>query len=536
MPNLILYHGKLHTQDADYPDATAIALRDGRILAVGRDSEIRALAKTDTEEIDLEGRRVLPGLTDSHIHFYDWSLFLERIQLDDVASLAEVQELVYKTAKMTGPGEWVIGQGWNEESWDPPKMPTRSDLDAVAPDHPVIIWRKDLHLASVNSLALKLANISGATPDPDMGVIERDEFGNPNGILKELAINLVRDIMPQPSEMLIDNAMKNAMMKIHQLGITGVHDMRIMGGEDGPPALHTWQRLRDTDEVRLRALVMLPGELLDQAVSLGLQSGLGDEFLRIGGIKLFSDGATGARTSWMLEPFADGGSGMPLTPMQEIAEKIAKADQAGITATIHSIGDRANRELLDVFSEVLGKNENRTSLHGRHRIEHVQHSHPDDLGRLGPLDLVASVQPLHLVEDISMVDKAIGDRGQWTYAFRDLLDAETILAFGSDCPVSSPNPFLGIQAAVTRQRADGTPEGGWYPSQRLTVEEAVYGYTMGAAIAAGVENDQGSLTPGKLADLIVLDQDIFSIPPLEIAKTQVDKTVFNGDVVFDRLS
>jgi len=532
MPNLILFHGKLHTQDADYPDATAIALRDGRILAVGRDLEILSLAKEDTEEVDLEGRRVLPGLTDSHIHFYDWSLFLERIQLDGVASLAEIQEHVLEVAKQTEPGNWIIGQGWNEENWDPPMMPTREDLDAVAPDHPAIIWRKDLHLASVNSLALRLANISEDTPDPDMGVIERDESGNPNGILKELAINLVRDIMLLPNETVIDNAMKNAMKMIHQLGITGVHDMRIMGGEDGSPALRAWQRLRDENELTLRALVMLPGEFLDQAIALGLRSGLGDEFMRIGGIKLFSDGATGAGTSWMLEPFSDGGSGMPLTPMHQIAEKIAKADKAGITATIHSIGDRANRELLDVYSEVLGKNEKKNVLHGRHRIEHVQHGHPDDLGRLGPLDLVASVQPLHLVEDITMVDKAIGDRGQWTYAFRDLLDAGTVLAFGSDCPVSSPNPFLGIQAAVTRQRADGTPAGGWYPSQCLTVEEAVSGYTMGAAIAAGVEKDQGSLSPGKLADLIVLDQDIFSVLPLEIANTQVAITIFNGEIVY----
>lgn len=532
MPNLILYHGKFYTQDADYPDATAIALRGGRILAVGGDAEIRALAKIDTEEIDLKGRRVLPGLTDSHIHFYEWSLLSERILLDDVGSLAEVQELVLEVAKKTEAGKWIIGQGWNEESWDPPKMPTKADLDAVAPDHPVIIWRKDLHLACVNSLALKLAQITADTPNPDMGVIARDQSGNATGVLKELAINLVRDILPLPSETIIDKAMKKAMKKIHQLGITGVHDMRIMGGEDGPPALRAWQRLRDADEVKLRAWVMLPGELLDQAVTLGLRSGLGDEFLRIGGIKLFSDGSTGARTSWMLEPFEDGGSGMPLTPMHLIAEKIAKADQAGITVTIHSIGDRANRELLDVYSEVLGKNDKRSNLHGRHRIEHVQHSHPDDLGRLGPLDLVASVQPLHLVEDITMIDKACGDRGQWAYAFRDFLDAGTTLALGSDCPVSSPNPFLGIQAAVTRQRADGTPAGGWYPSQRLTVEEAVFGYTMGAAIAAGVEKDQGSLSPGKLADLIVLDQDIFAIPSLEIAKTQVAMTIFDGEIVY----
>jgi predicted amidohydrolase YtcJ len=234
----------------------------------------------------------------------------------------------------------------------------------------------------------------------------------------------------------------------------------------------------------------------------------------------------------MLEPFEDAGTGMPLTPMNQMAEAIAKAHKAGIATAIHAIGDQAVRELLDVYTEVIGGQETRMKPRIPHRIEHVQHSHPDDLKRLGPLGLTASVQPLHLTDDMQMIDKACGSRARWAYAFRDLLDAGAVLALGSDCPVASPNPFWGIHAAVTRQKHDGTPEGGWYPAQKLSVAEAVWGYTMGPAIATGQETTQGSLTPGKLADLIVLDQDIFEIPPGQIHTTKVVMTVFDGKIVY----
>jgi predicted amidohydrolase YtcJ len=532
LPDLILYNGKLYTQDPNHSHASAIALRDGKILALGNDTEIRASAGSHTKQVDLEGRRVLPGLTDCHIHFYEWALLLRGLTLEDATSLDQVLNRVHAAAGRNKPGTWIVGQGWNQDRWSIPKLPSRSDLDKVAPDNPVILWRTDLHLAWTNSLALKAAGIGADTPDPDMGVIDRDETGQPTGILRELAINLVRDIMPPQSDAQTDEAMRQTMAKVHRLGLTGVHDFRIMGGEDGPPALRAWQRLRAEDKLDLRAWVMIPGELLDQAITLGLQTGFGDDFLRIGGAKFFSDGATGPRTAWMLEPFNDAGTGLPLTPMNKMAEAISKAHQAGISTAIHAIGDRAVRELLDVFTEVTGEQKARTKPRVPHRIEHVQHSHPDDLKRLGPLGLVASVQPLHLTDDIDMIDKACGSRARWAYAFRDLLDAGTVLALGSDCPVASPNPFWGIHAAVTRQRRDGTPDDGWYPEQKLSLAEAIWGYTMGAAIASGQENDQGSLTPGKLADLIVLDQDIFDVPPEQIHETKVVMTVFDGRIVY----
>jgi predicted amidohydrolase YtcJ len=534
LPDLLLYNGKIYTQDPQTPQASAVAMRGGRIIAIGADEEIRQLASTHTQQIDLQGRRALPGLTDSHIHFYEWALFLSGPPLKDAASLEEVQDRVLQATHKANPGEWIIGQGWNQDAWPEPRLPNRFALDQAAPRNPTVLWRTDLHLAWANTPALQAAGISADTPDPEMGVIERDQSGQPTGILRELAINLLRRSMPPTPPEHTQEAMSRAIARVHRLGLTGVHDFRIMGGDDGPPALRAWQGLHANGEMDLRAWVLLPGELLDQAVALGLQTGFGDDTLRIGAAKFFSDGATGPRTAWMLEPFEDAGSGMPLTPMQEIAEAITKAHQAGISTAIHAIGDRAIRELLDVYSEVSGRQKEGIRPLAPHRIEHVQHSQPQDLKRLGPLGLVASVQPLHLLDDMQMIEKACSERARWAYAFRDMLDSGATLAMGSDCPVASPNPFYGIHAAVTRQRRDGTPPGGWYPSQRLSLSEAIWGYTMGAALASGQEKQQGSLSPGKLADLIVLDRDIFAIPPHEIADIQVVMTVFDGRIVFRR--
>jgi hypothetical protein len=359
-----------------------------------------------------------------------------------------------------------------------------------------------------------------------------------------------------------------------------VHDFRIGDAAESRGAFQTWQRLHAAGDLRLRVWMMFDGTLLDEAIALGLRSGFGDDRLRFGGAKYFADGSLGARTAWMLEPYTDGGSGLPVVPMAELAGAIQRGAAAGLPVGIHAIGDRAVRELLDVFSEVLPKvarsaprlssepaslgpggfaqtgHSNEVTGHGvvnhspftnspftnspihhspfplPHRIEHVQHSHPDDLRRLGGLGLVASVQPIHLVDDMALVERAIGERGRWAYAFRTLLDSGAVLALGSDCPVASPNPFWGIHAAVTRQRRDGTPAGGWYPEEQLSVAEAVAGYTLGPAYASGQLDRLGSISPGKLADLVVLDRDIFDVPPGEIAGAQPVLTIFDGEIVY----
>lgn len=414
-------------------------------------------------------------------------------------------------------------------------MPTRADVDAVAPAHPVILWRSDMHLAVVNSLALQTAGITAETAVPGTGVIDHDASGQPTGILRDLAINLASSAIPAASEADTVQAMHEGFGLLHRLGLTGVHDYRIMGGDDGPPAFRAWQRLQADRDLGLRVWMNLPGERLDEAISLGLRTGTGDSYFRVGHMKLFADGSQGARTAWMLERYEDADFGLPLTSPENLSELVRRADEAGLSVAIHAIGDRANREVLDVF-EKLSRSESR-DITARpaapHRVEHVQMLQSADVARFARLGIVASVQPLHITDDIPMVEASIGSRAHRAYRFHGLLDAGTILALGSDCPVADPNPFWGIHAAVTRRRRDGTPSQGWYPDQRMTVGEAIWGYTKGPAIACGREADLGSIAPGKLADLVVLDRDILTISPMEIYQAKAVLTVFDGQIVHE---
>jgi predicted amidohydrolase YtcJ len=546
--DLILYNGKLHTQDRSYPEATAIAMLGGRILGLGFDDEILPLAGPGTQVINLQGRRVLPGLTDAHFHFHDWALTRQNLHLAGLRSRQEILAHLQEAARTAPKGSWILGHGWNETDWPEPRLLDRTELDAAAPHNPVMLWRSDMHLAVASSLALKRAGITAATRPPADGVIDHDHSGQPTGVLRELAIGLIRKAIPASTEDQTIAAIEASLSELHRLGLTGLHDYRIMGGADGPPAFRAYQRLDANGALALRLWMNLPLERLDEAIALGLRSGFGGDFLRVGHVKMFSDGSQGARTAWMLEPYIDtGAAGMPLTPMDQIAEAVHKADRAGLGVAIHAIGDRANRELIGVFEEVLvGKEERsepapdaragfsaRAGFPARHRIEHVQNIRPDDVRRMGRLGLVASVQPIHATDDLPMIEASVGERGRYAYVFRDLLEAGVTLALGSDCPVADPNPFWGIHAAVTRRRRDGSPEGGWYPEQRLSVTEAVWGYTMGPALVAGQAARQGSLSPGKFADLVVLDRDIFTIDPMEIADVKPALTVFNGRVVYE---
>jgi predicted amidohydrolase YtcJ len=531
VPDLVLYNGKLHTQNPDAPDATAVAIANRRFQAVGNDSTIRALAGTNTRMIDLEGRVALPGLTDAHVHLYSWVLSRQRLSLVDAGSLQDLRRRVTQAASGTPVGDWIVGQGWNETRWPEPRMPTRVDLDEVAPHHPVILWRSDLHLAVSNSRALQEAGIDSEAQDPPQGRIDRDDSGRPTGILRELAINPVKDIIPPPPEDKLVDAMQDGLGALHRLGVTGVHDHRIMGGADGPPAFHAYQRLQAAGKLSLRLWMGIAGERLDEAIALGLRTGFGDDCLRVGHVKLFADGSQGARTAWVLVPYEDTGDcGMPLTPLEEIAEAVTKADQAGLAVAVHAIGDRTNRELITVFEQ----HARRDTRSVPHRIEHVQIIRPADVERLARLGIAASVQPIHVIDDIPLCDKSIGSRSRFAYPFRGMLDAGVTLAFGSDAPVADPNPLWGIHAAVTRQQRDGTPEGGWYPRQRLTVPEAVWGFTMGPATVSGQDAALGSIASGKLADLVVLDRDIFAIEPMDIHRAQVVMTLFGGRVVYEK--
>jgi len=531
-PRIILYNGIIATQNAAQPGAQAVAIGNGKILAVGRDEDVMHLAGPDTENIDLDGRMVVPGFIDTHIHFYEWALKRQGVKLDDLTHLEALLSRVRKAAESSPPDQWIMGQGWNETDWTEQRMPTRETLDKAAPDHPILLWRCDLHLAAANSTALRLAGITAETPDPPEGRIERDTAGEPTGILRELAINLVRQAVTPPTADQVTKAFEDGIKALHRRGVTGIHDVRLMADRDGASAFQTFQMLDHDGRLDLRCWVTFPGHHLDKVIDLGLRTGFGNDRLRVGHLKFFSDGGMGARTAWLIDPYLDADRGMPLTDMDILAQTIDKADKAGLSVMVHAVGDRANRELINIFESL----ESRRSLSAQpspaipHRIEHVQMLRPEDAARLRSINVALCVTPANMVLDMNLIDLALGKNGKWTYPFRLLMDTGAPVMFSSDCPVCDPDPLLGIHAAVTRQRADNTPEKGWYPGSRVTVAEALKAYTWTPAVIHNA-GYIGTIAPGKRADMVVLSRNILAIPPSTLKDVHVDMTLFDGRIV-----
>jgi len=531
--DLILFNGRIHTQDLQCPIAQSVAISGNRILDVGADKEMSVFQSEHTQMIDLEDHLVLPAFIDTHFHFFEWALNYDNIDFSKTTSFKQMQDTIAAKANILGKDKWVLGQGFNESEWPENRIPDRHDLDQAAPDNPVCIWRCDLHLAVANTLGLKLAGINADTPDPDDSVIVRDSNGRPTGILKELAANLVRDVIPEIDDSTLLKNMKMAVCDAHKLGLTSVHDIRLMGGLDGARSLKAWQQLRQEDQLFIRCHVALPGEMTDQAIDLGLMTGFGDDILKIGHLKFFSDGGMGARTGWVIDPYLDAGTGMPLTPVTQIEKTVRKADQAGLSAMVHAIGDRAVREIIQMFARIEKENKSRCKI--PHRIEHVQMIRPEDLDTLSRLKNVAvTCQPNNLSLDISMINTCMGDLAKYTYPIKSVLNTGAPVMLGSDAPVADPNPLAGIYSAVTRRRMDFTPKEGWHMKEALDIDEAVKGYTINPAIGSKTDHILGSITPGKFADLIVLDQDIYRIDPEFIAQTQIEITFFNGKIVYDK--
>jgi hypothetical protein len=545
--DLILYNGDIHTMDPAAPRGQAIAIAGDRVAAVGDNDAVRALHSPVGKTIDLRGRTVTPGFTDSHLHFLSYGIGLKEIELAGVPALEEALALVSARASASPAGQWLTGRGWDHTLWagrglEAGAFPTRQDLDRVAPGHPVFLRRKCGHAGWANTRALELAGITASTPDPAGGAIDRDPLtGQPTGILKDTAMEIVFSLFQEPSLAEATAAIKAAMPHAHRAGLVGVHTM------EGAGAFQAFQALLAAGELQLRITMQIPEENLDAAIQVGLRSGFGNEWLRIGGVKIFSDGALGARTAYMLEPFEGypGNYGLPMGTPEHLREVIMKASRAGIASFVHAIGDRANREVLDAIAETRRSESAAFSSAGRaqprlrHRIEHAQIVHPDDVPRFAALGVIASMQPIHATQDMLIADALWAERGAHAYAWRSLLNAGAVLAFGSDSPVEDLSVMMGIHAAVTRRRADGSPgPEGWYPAQRLTVDEAVSAYTAGAAYASGEERIKGSLAPGKLADLVVLSQDIFTVDPMAITETEVVGTMVGGKWVYesDRLS
>jgi len=522
MPVLILYNARIHTLNPEHPNASALAIENkragNRILAVGNDDEILAEFGGEKTSQNMDGKTILPGLTDSHIHLHYFALGLQKIDCE-VSTKEECLARVAERARTTGPGNWIQGHGWNQNNWVD-GFGTAADLDEVASQNPVYLTSKSLHTSWANTQALRLAHIGPDTPDPPDGVIQRDDHGNPTGILFEGAAGLVNRGIPEPTRPEILDLFLQAQTRLLQMGITAVHDF------DGAVCFSVLQQLHAEGDLKIRVVKSIPFENLPHAIDLGLRSGFGDDWLRIGGVKIFSDGALGPHTAAMFQPYENdpNNRGMLLMDGEEIYEHGQLAIQNGLSLAVHAIGDRANHEALYAFERL---REHESTL--RHRIEHVQILHPEDSHRSAALGITASMQPIHATSDMRMADAYWGKRAATAYAWRTQLSHGATLAFGSDAPVESPNPFWGIHAAVTRRRVDGAPgPNGWYPAQRLTVREALAGFTAGAAYAAGMEDRLGKLAPGFLADLVVLDSDPLDCDLDEIRRIQPAATMVGG--------
>ncbi|MGQ0601109.1 MAG: amidohydrolase [Anaerolineales bacterium] len=540
MPDLCLLNANVYTLDPQRPRAQAIAIRDEKIIATGTNAEIESVLP-DAPSLDLQGRLMLPGLIDAHMHMEWYALGLQMVNAE-TETLDECLQRVAERAAITPRGEWIRGHGWNQTRWSrlsEAGFPTAADLDAVAAEHPVYLTAKSSHAGWANSVALKLAGLTANTPDPHGGEIQHDLHGQPTGILFETAMILVDSRIPMPSVDELADAMHVAQETLWRYGHTGVHDF------DGKRSLAAWQVLRERGELGLRVCKTIRVAYLDHAIGLGLRSGFGDDWIRLGNVKVFMDGALGPRTARMIEPYIGEPEnyGITVTDPEELYEQAAKAAANGLAMTVHAIGDKAGHDLLNVYEKLrdstsggdAGELVRTLRRHSRlprlrQRYEHVQILHPNDFNRLGELGVIASMQPIHATSDMLMAEKFWGARNAGAYAWRTQISAGAVLAFGSDAPIEIPNPLEGIHAAVTRRRADGSPgSDGWYPAQRLTVEEAVRGYTLGAAYAGYMENKIGSLAAGKLADLIVIDRDIFICDPMAIKDTQVLGTMVGGE-------
>lgn len=527
MIDRLLTNGNIYTLDNSIPRATTLAIRGEEIVAVGGD-ELLALAGKETRIDDLGGAMVLPGFCDAHIHWSETALSLQQINLFDFPNKEECVAEVGKAAGKAASGEWLIGHGWAQGIWPVPEFPTAADLDAVTPNNPVLLNARSGHAVWVNSVAMKLAGITRDTEDPKGGEIQRDQQGNPTGIFFEDAQSLLFNAAPKATPEEIVKAAETAQHHAWASGLTSMHDM------DGPDAFTAFRLMEERGTLGLRVLKNINDPYIHHAMSSGLRSGFGSNWLRIGGVKMFADGAIGSVTARMFEAYngEPDNVGITITPKDQMAEIAEECTRRGIYSVVHAIGDKAVHDVLDIF-EGLRKLEAGLSIpraQRRHRMEHAQVFHPHDVPRMGELDIIASIQPIHATADYPMADRLLGaKRCETSYNPKMFLETGARVIFGSDCPVEPFEPLKGIHAAVTRRRADGSPgPEGWYPNARISMEEAVRAYTEVPAYAAGMEGFLGKLAPRFLADIVVMDNDLFSMDANELLSVKVLGTMSGG--------
>lgn len=525
MDALTLINARIFTMDAGSGEVSGLVIKDGKISRLLTGAEGHEIP-IQGSSLDLDGKVVLPGLIDSHLHLQNYAETLAKINCE-TQTKNDCLERVRERALSTPPGEWILGHGWNHNSWRE-GYGDADALDQAAPDHPVYLTGKSLHVSWANSRALASAGINQHTPDPPGGVVQRDADGIPTGILFEEGVKLIESIIPAPSVAQTAASIMNAQETLWKMGLTGVHDF------DRELCIRALQQLTQDGLLHLRVQKSIPSEFLDQAIQQGIKTGEGNDWLWFGGVKDFMDGALGPQTAAMLEPYqSSGNKGILLKSTDDIIDLGRKAVDHGLSLSIHAIGDLANRTLLNALEEIRSYEKQSELDPLPHRIEHVQLIDPADLQRLAELDITASMQPIHATSDMEMADLYWGDRTEYAYAPKAQFDQGALVIFGSDAPVESPNPWMGIHAAVTRQRPDGAPgPEGWHPEERVSIDQALAAFTVNPARAAGRPMVQGKLAPGYWADLIVLETDPYTCPRNDIPGIEPLGTMVAGNWVY----
>ena len=507
----------------------AVAIRDGKILVVGDSAEIARHIGSTTQVLDAHGGLVMPGFADGHTHFIDGGFQLAWINLRDAATPQEFVRRIKAYAANLKPGEWILGGDWDHTLWPGSPLPTHQWIDSVTPNTPVFVYRLDGHMALANAAAMRAAQVTRDTPVPVGGEVPRAARGELIGIFKDNAEDLIGRAIPAPSAEQRDSALARALAHAASLGVTATGHMSASWAD-----LASYRRLERAGRMTLRVAVYLPIEDWRTVSDSVHRDGAGDDWVRIGGVKGYMDGSAGSRTAFFFEPFSDsaGYRGLMRQPESDMRAWVGAADSSGLQIAVHAIGDRANAIILAIYDSV-------ARAHGardrRLRVEHAQHLRPQDIPRFGAQRVVASMQPYHAIDDGRWVERRIGPvRIKTTYAFRTLLDTDAPLAFGSDWTVAPLDPILGVYAAVTRRTLDGKNPGGWVPEQKISVGDALRAYTYGNAWALFMDQKWGTLAPNRYADVVVLDRDLFTVPPDSIGAVRVRYTISGGRVVYQK--
>ena len=528
---LIITNAAVYTVDKRHPKADAVAVIGDRIVAVGSSTEINSWRGPSTRVIDAGGKLVLPGFNDAHLHFIPGGAQLDQVQLNDAANPEEFAKRIAAQVSKIPKGEWILGGRWDETKWPKPQLPTKELVDPVTGATPIFVERYDGHQALANSAAIKLAGVDAKTPDVPGGVIMRDASGNPTGIFKDAAQELIYKVIPSMSHEQRLRAARRALEHAAALGVTSVQHMNPEFAD-----VAAYSELAEKGELTTRIYAVPMETNWQDQTKVGIRHAWGSSYLRLGAVKGYADGSLGSRTAYMFEPFSDDPENRGLLsdemhPPTAMRDRLMQADAAGLQLRVHAIGDRATSMMLDIFADI-------EKAHGYHdqrfTIEHAQHMAQKDFARFASLHVIASMQPYHAIDDGRWAEKRLGhDRARYSYAWRSFLNHGVTLVLGTDWPVAPLNPLLGLYAAVTRATLDGKNPDGWFPEEKITLPEAVEAYTMGSAFTEFQEHKKGSITPGKLADMVILSDNIFDFKPEAIRNVKVESTIVGGKVVYE---